>query len=558
MITYDYFTPPSILSPNKLEDVLNLKGSYISRYSPIDHRKPYGWYHALTDVANIYLDHSELDVIQRIFTETKSASNEPKIMNLLLALEPSKETILQTQEFVKELGTNDGLYNNIKSLIKQQPIFYRSGWEQGTIYTMVSLSTERTQSFLQHILSLQKHNPTSQSMKSVFSWIDYVFNDPLYKQVLEEKEYAKSTRIISIAEPQFGEGLRYARLKPGVNLEDFVDLIDPEVESFVNTELQRDDPDFGIKKYFVRQSGWTKAADETIVLSSTQNLQAANEKIVEMLTTGLFSLVVQLNHALSGANYYRYLKNNGYAITFPKILSDKNRIETKEMYPTRILLNKTSEDGMMKEMLEDRGELTTPMPVDFVLENLITQIEGPNENGKSELMRTFFLNTLMTNSGWPVSAQEYNSSIFPAAHFFKFKKSPGTGGSELKSDIKRLLDGELRSTFPGDLIFLDEVGDATNDPTSKEFQRRLFPLLKERENLLLFTTHQQGSRSVVHELGGIVYKPSGNPKNIYQPVVAEGETDYKPNEVLDKMKVTAERIKSKLPTKRPKYYKKTF
>ena len=557
MITYDYFKPPSILSPRSLVDVLDLYCNSLTKYAPIIHTKPYGTCHVFPDLEGIYHLHPELEVLNKVFTKSDFNGNQ-KLMPSLLTLHPDLDTILQIQEFVTELGTNDDLYDRITSLIESQNMFYDSSiGEQGQVGTFISLSPEKVQKYLAFILNLKETGAESKSMKSLFAWAQQVLDNNLYKQVWNEKKLAQKSRIIAVAEPEFGDGLRYGLLKPGVNIINFVDFFSPRVDKFVDEKAS-----LGSKKkvqhYIKYKNNFAKAADKTIVLSSAQNLKAVNNKTIELLATSLFSSIVQLQHALAGANFYRYLKKEKYPLTFPEInTSTPYHLEMKSMFPIRMLLNYMNPNPNNKLFLKEIGKYVAPQSVDFNLKNQIIELEGPNNVGKTEFLRTVFLASHNANSGWPVPAEKYITSLFPGIHFFKFKKPPGVSGSELRKDFRCLMD-ELSHTYNRDLIIIDEFGDATNNDTTNELALRLFPKLLSRENALLITTHQGKLKDIVRGLGGEVYVPSESSSAPYQPISTFDKIDYKPSKVLDKIGATSEFIGEKLSSERPKKTKSTY
>jgi len=565
MLTYDYFTPPSLLSPQEFAKVLNLNVGFKTNFEPLNHTKYMGS-HYFEGFDSIYLDHSELKVIGQSFK--RLSASEPKIMPKLLALNPSKETILHAQEVIEELGENDKLYNSIEQILLTQNIFLYSSENPGQgMYQQIKISPEKTKKFLENISGLEKFNPKSKGLIELLSWSERINKDKLYKEISQEKELAKKSRIISIAEPEFGESLLFGKLKEGVNIEDVVDFYNPNIAYFVNYDVPRGSPDHEKQEFMEIKGGVlnkknelvsAKEINEKIVLSSRQRLDFVNKKTAELLTTSLFAVVTQLYHAHAGANFYRYLKKNNYPLSFPEI-SDERAFSMEKMYPIRLLLERMNVSDEDRKMYNEIRNVEDEIiyPVNYSLDSQIVQIEGPNKNGKTELLRTMYLGVHMANSGWPWPCEKGTISVFPGTHFFKFKKTPGTGGSELEKDI-HLLQTELKHTFKDDLIVIDEFGDATNSETACELGRRYFPVLLERNNVLLLSSHQSELRHVIQELRGLTYRPACVDPNPYQPVIAEGPTDFMAKSVLDKLKITSENLRDSLPKNKIYDSKKTY
>ena len=561
MMHKDYFKPPSILSKDPLVKALNLQRGWKSEFEPIIDKK-YMYDHYFQFLDGIYvMDHEELDVIGNVFPDIGGVggfrgAEDGKLPAYLLALDPTVDNILHTQEMVKELGTNDELFTTVHQLLKIETIYHQAYREdQLGIVQRVNMSPERAEFFLKQLTKLHKHKPTSQGFQELIAWANGIRSDQLYTDILEEKELAKQNRIIMIAKPEFGDGILYGRLKKGVQVDDIMDLYTERDGEFVNYPVQKES-DYFPELFVQYTNGEAKAVNEQIVLSSRQNLNAVNKKTAELLTAPLYSSIIQLYHVLAGANMYRYLKEEGHPITFPQIIDEPGIINAKGILPTRIILSRIGNERNKKRNrgpVYGGGEMeSTLYDIDFTVDTPFTQIEGPNDNGKTELMRTLFLNTHLATKGFPVAANEYQTYLYKAAHFFKFKKTPGTGGSELEKDMNYLMY-ELAGTSPEDLIVIDEVGDATNDATATEFVNRLFPALQERNNTTIFTSHQRGLGAITEKYGGKVYRPTARSKNPYQPMLADGEPDYMPNEVLDKLGVTTDFIAGKLPKQRLTY-----
>ncbi|MDD3175197.1 MAG: hypothetical protein PHU51_01855 [Candidatus Nanoarchaeia archaeon] len=548
MITYDHFTPPSILSPDDLKKVLNLEISWRTEYAPLRHKKFLGR-HYFDGINKIYLGHPELDVVKNLF-ETSNMSLDYKISPYLLALMPKKETILQTQEIIKEIGDNSELHNYWRSMLREQRMFnYADHETQGNIFQITNISPEKVEKFLQSVLNMEKFSPKSKGISYLLEWASKVKKDDLYSEIQYEKELAKQNRIIMIAEPEFGDGLVYGKLKKNIVLEDVIDLYHSDVEEFKNYEVPHEHKEYGRQQFIKYSNGLAKLIGEEIVLSSAQKLNIVNEKTAELLTTSLFAAVSQINHVVAGANFYKYCLDKKYPLSFPKIVDEGSTINMKNILPIRMVLEECLTSSLDK-INNWKRETEKPSSIDFSIDSKINQIEGPNNRGKTEILRTIFLATHFANRGFPVCAENYETPLFHGAHFLKMKKTPRRSGSEMKSDIF-LLRQELKGTYPGDLILIDEVGDATNNETSMEFVNRLYPVLLDRGNVTVLTTHQSGISKVTKEYGGKIYCTSSNENNPYQPNISHGLVDYKSNQVLDELGITTKAIMDELPKKRP-------
>lgn len=550
MITYDHFTPPPILGPDNIASFLRIEPNIFSKYYPFVHKKQFN-HHFFQFTSDIYFDHKELDIVSKCFTDASYMSDHNKLMPLLVAMKPSKETILQSQEFIKNIATNDGLYNTITDIIKSQLLFTNAGFDQGTIVQGVNISSERVERFFNNILSLEKYKPTAKGFEILFEWIENVRKDKLYQEIAKEKDLSKQNRIISVAEPEFGDGIRYAKLKEGIKLEDFVEFYHPAVDNFETANIPFDHPDTG-KHYFIEYTnGIAKLVDEEITISSRQNLRWVNLKTVELMTTSIFTAMIQLNHALAGTNFYKQLEHHGYPIVFPEILETPNQMHLKEIYSIRMIIK-----SMNQHHSYNKSDEEIIYPIDFSIEpeKQLIHVEGPNHNGKSELLRTIFLASNLINSGFPLPAKEAKYGLFPGTNFFKFIKTPGTGGSEFEMNYK-CFEFELSQTYKNDIILIDEFGDTTNDSTACQLLEEIVPALLERNNTVITTSHQLNLHKSVRKLDGTVYKPSTQKNNLYQPVIAEGPTDFESERVLNNIGATRENLRAKLPENRPEFYR---
>jgi DNA mismatch repair protein MutS2 len=147
------------------------------------------------------------------------------------------------------------------------------------------------------------------------------------------------------------------------------------------------------------------------------------------------------------------------------------------------------------------------VPLDFELEDgeRSLLISGPNAGGKTVLLKTVGLMTLMTHCGIPPSLGE--GSMIPVVGSIytdigddqSIENDLSTFSSKIKIMKEILENADNRS-----MILLDEVGSGT-DPT--EGQPLAFSIIEElnhRGSINIFTTHFSELKGIVSEMEGVV------------------------------------------------------
>ncbi len=147
------------------------------------------------------------------------------------------------------------------------------------------------------------------------------------------------------------------------------------------------------------------------------------------------------------------------------------------------------------------------VPLDFELEDgeRSLLISGPNAGGKTVLLKTVGLMTLMTHCGIPPSLGE--GSMIPVVGSIytdigddqSIENDLSTFSSKIKIMKEILENADNRS-----MILLDEVGSGT-DPT--EGQSLAFSIIEElnrRGSINIFTTHFSELKGIISEMEGVV------------------------------------------------------
>ncbi|MBF0298733.1 MAG: hypothetical protein HQK51_08435 [Oligoflexia bacterium] len=122
--------------------------------------------------------------------------------------------------------------------------------------------------------------------------------------------------------------------------------------------------------------------------------------------------------------------------------------------------------------------------------NRILMVSGSNMSGKSTLLRTIGINSILSFIGSPVKSQSLYLSIFDIGANTRFEDSLAKGISKFYFEINRLSEIYKKvQVSSSSLILLDEIFNGTNSHDRKQGVMALIKELLKNNVLTIITTH---------------------------------------------------------------------
>lgn len=466
----------------------------------------------------------------------------------LLNLPNTPEDVRFRQEGVKELVENESLFKFVEDLLASQEMYGLRICRDHTFKDMsywCDVTPEKMSGFIDRLSSLKDLNLQSGPFRNLINWGIDLKKDILFQELFQRKRKVTDSRVFAVYSERFRE-VRYGLLKPGVKPEEVFDFLDPGLDHYSIEKTGR-----GRRKVTeVRDLVKYKQPEDQLLVklavgNARQRMDVLNEISSKTLAIPGLLIMLQMKHIYQGAYMYKELKRRGYPAVFPEICNVQGFLDVQDLLPIRMILEESHggvESG--KQDLASNSFKFNPL-------ERIVQIEGPNKRGKSEAWRSLHLFTALTNAGYPVPAIYARTGIVPASHFISCKGDRGYGGSELERSLEGIKEN-LQEVHNGDEVILDELGDASNAPTSLEIAKRLIPQLVNRGCRVLVTSHHHTLTSYIsEELKGISFMPDPNGNSVlkFRLVPSAGEIDFKPQETLDDIGFTESRIGDIFPNK---------
>lgn len=146
------------------------------------------------------------------------------------------------------------------------------------------------------------------------------------------------------------------------------------------------------------------------------------------------------------------------------------------------------------------GASVVPMTLDLGVEAATVVLTGPNAGGKTVVLKTVGLLTVMALSGLPLPAGERTAVCVPAGVYADIgdEQSIEDDLSTFSSHMKQIVT-ILREARPGSLVLLDELGGGTNPAYGEAIALAVLRRLTSLEALTIATTHHGGLKVFAHE-----------------------------------------------------------
>ena len=543
----------ALCASGDLEDALQIAENKERRYFPIAAWEDPRIGRILFNSQSIYQGSDvEYDVIRRFFDRGEKeflrpvSNNHGLVYHHLLNLPNTPEDVRFRQSGVRELVENEDLYEHIGKVLTSQEMygFLEFYSDAKSIQYSCDMTPEKMAQFIGGLRDLGDFNPESGPFNVLQSWGELMSQDTLFNELVRDKRKVTDSRIIAIYTERFRD-IRYGVLKPGVDTEEVFDFLDKSLDHYTilkeNKRGKMKEERRDVVKYERPYDG--KLVD-LAVGHARQRMDVLNKLSSEMMDIPAFLMMAQVRHLYQGAHMYKELEGRGYPVQFPDILDEKGYLDVKDMLPIRMVLSEIRNHSEIKKL-----EMATNS-FSYTPKHSVLQIEGPNKRGKSEAWRSLHLFNALANAGYPVPATYAKTSIVPASHFISCKGSSGRGGSELERSLGGVVKA-LKEVHDGDQVILDELGDASNAPTSLEIAKRLLPELTKRGCRVLATSHHHTLTSyIADELKGLSFMPDPDGKGVmkYRLVPSSGEIDFKPQETLDGMGFTVKNVRKVMPS----------
>jgi DNA mismatch repair protein MutS2 len=225
-----------------------------------------------------------------------------------------------------------------------------------------------------------------------------------------------------------------------------------------------------------------------------KDISAENKRILKYLTEKVTERIKAIEKNTKTLTEIDSLKARTlYAEEFKCIIPDfpeNSNLKIKECYHPLLL-------GEKKKV--------EPLDLEIGKNERILLISGPNAGGKTVLLKNLGINVLTSLAGIPIPAKEGSEigSFTNISGIIEDEQSMEESLSSFSSYIVRLKE-ILRSADDNCLILLDELGGNTDPVEGSALSIALLNALKEKESLVIATTHLSPLKFYVEEQDGMI------------------------------------------------------
>lgn len=195
------------------------------------------------------------------------------------------------------------------------------------------------------------------------------------------------------------------------------------------------------------------------------------------LNKNIITNIINLNYKISEVDCYinitNYYISNKLILCFPEFIC--NECNNNSPFIEAIdLINPIHEDYISNT---------------FSLKNTLMILTGPNMAGKSTLLRTIGLNTILSQIGFPVFSKTYKTILFDKL-FIRIGSSDNLLKGESSFKIEMLETANfLNKSTKNSLILVDELGRGTSTKDGESICKSVIDFLLEKESIVIFSTH---------------------------------------------------------------------
>lgn len=452
----------------------------------------------------------------------------------ILNLPNTPEDVRHRQAWIRELVENIELFQAVEELFSHLEAYTLREWYNWEKDYEAFMNPIKAKKLLEKLQSFATYAENSEIFWKIWAWCEEISNDSYFQHILKEKYKIDDYHLIAFYSQRF-ENRVWATLKPGVTLEDFCDIIPPSWESYTETIWKWRRAKAVERHVIYEESSLDAHRDRIPFARARQRVDNIKKMAAASLSIPLFLLLTQLKQLYLWALMYKDYEKRGFPVCFPEISDNPFEFSFEELYPISWVL-----------MFED---IDTLMPNDLTLAptERVIWVKWPNKCWKSELLRSIHIMNMHINGWLPLPAKNARFWIVPSSKFILFQWN-----SYRRSQLENAKDhvfNELPDVLPSSNVILDEVWDATNQPTAAEmWDRFIYPLL-EHGCRIFVTSHHDALDAVVKEVWWVLLKPQpwAEGKQRYKIIRADGsEIDYNARDTLDRIWLTKVEVKKAL------------
>ena len=181
----------------------------------------------------------------------------------------------------------------------------------------------------------------------------------------------------------------------------------------------------------------------------------------------------------------------------------QNAIEPRINTDGRLLL-KDARHPLLEANLKAQGAPIVPITVELDADHRVMVVSGPNAGGKTVVLKTAGLLSLMAQAGFHVPAVEADLPIFQQVHAdIGDHQSIAANLSTFTAHIQniRRISDDLKSPA---LILLDEVGTGTDPEEGSALGVAMVDYFRERGAHVIVTTHYSGLKMYATNTPGVI------------------------------------------------------
>lgn len=235
-------------------------------------------------------------------------------------------------------------------------------------------------------------------------------------------------------------------------------------------------------------SGATVFMEPLVVLEMNNDLVRLQEQEMREIARILAELSALIQESSPQISAARALSCE-MEVTFGKARFGREFDCTRPTFSTGLLSLVKARHPLLEDNLRSKNQAISPVSLDLDRNRRILVISGPNAGGKTVVLKTVGLLSMMAQSGIPIPAEESNVPVFDqiladigdqqsiANHLSTFSAHVLT--------VKSMLE----SATPQSLILMDEIGSSTEPGEGAALARAVLERFRNIGTLAIATTH---------------------------------------------------------------------
>jgi hypothetical protein len=443
----------------------------------------------------------------------------------VLNLPNTPEDVRLRQEWVKELVENNDLFLAIEELFSKLEAYSTDEWHWWESNYDAILNPIEAKKLLQKLLNLSSHNPTNQAFHNIIEWCREISEDSYFQHILKQKYRIDDYHVLSFYSQRYEQRV-WATLKNGVKIEDFCDIIPASWESYTEWAWKWRNAKLVTRHVINEENPWDKDKDQIPHARSRQRVDHIKKLASASLSIPLFLLLTQLKHLYLWALMYKDFEKRGFPVCFPEVSDDEFDLSFTDLYPAGWVFKWKIVEELM------------PNTLAFEPDEKVIYVKWANSCWKSELFRSIHFVNMLINAWYPVPAKFLRSWVIPSSKFILFQWSRHSW-SQLEN-AKHHVFQELEDVLPGSNVILDEVWDATNEPTAAKMWEIFIKALLDNWCRIFITSHHDALDPTVKKEWWVSLSPKQWAEWIerYKVIRSDWEVDYNAEETLNRLWIT--------------------